>query len=146
MSLLFCSARLMASLSDNAIVLSLVTPRRVRFGSGGSGLCSIVGNKGVGGSSVAEPSGTGVGSADGDCCGTVVTPGTMGWAPGTVVGGTAGGGCGAGCCVAGGAVGFWVSGPGGVAALGVGLADGTCAQLATAVAAIKSAQHSSLLT
>src|SRR6476620_3334488 len=104
MSLLFCSARLMASLSDSAIVLSLVTPKRVRFGSGGGRLCSIVGNTGVGGSSAAVPTGTGVGSADGDCCGTVVTPGTIGWTPGTVVGGTAGGVCGAGCCVAGGAV------------------------------------------
>src|SRR6266404_399208 len=112
MSLLFCSARLTVSLSDNAIVLALVTPSRVRFGSGGSGRCSTVGNRGVAGSCVIEPSGTGVGSGVCVCGGVAVTRGMPGGTPGAS-GGPAGGVCGAGCCVAGGAVGFCVSGPGG---------------------------------
>src|SRR6266851_8902443 len=128
MSLLFSSARLTASLSDSVSALPLVTPRRVMFGSGGSGLGCTVGKTGSRGSSTTGVSVDGDGDGDAkDTAGTVVvTPGTVG-GPGGV--------CGAVCWVAGGAAGLCVSVPGGAAAFGVGLAAGTCAQLTAAVAA-----------
>ena len=48
MSLLFSSARRMASLSESVSVLSLVTPRRVRAGSGGTGRGVADGKSGLG--------------------------------------------------------------------------------------------------
>jgi len=107
------------------------------FGSGGSGLGCTVGKTGSRGSSTTGVSVDGDGDAKGTAGTVVVTPGTVG-GPGGV--------CGAVCWVAGGAAGFCVSVPGGAAAFGVGLAAGTCAQVTAAVAATKSAQHSSLLT
>src|SRR6266498_1978379 len=116
MSLLFSSARFTASVSESVNVLSVVTPRRLKFGIGGSGFCSTVGKTGSVGSSIGIPSGEGDGVGTG-ACGGVVTPGTTG-CPGGVWGAV--------CCVAGAAVGFCGSVPGGrVAGFGVGLATGT---------------------
>lgn len=99
MSLLFSSARLIASFNESGID-SLPTPRRERLGTGGSGFAW---NTGMFGSRK--------GSVDVDGC--VEPPGTL-----------PAGGVGAGVCagiVAGGAVGFVGCVPGGAAGFCVGV-------------------------
>src|SRR5438876_2404454 len=96
----------MASFRESVSVLSLVTPRRLRFGSGGNGRCVVSVKMGSRGS-VPDGEGDAFGSAGGvgDGTGTPVV-GTVGCVPvgGTVV--VPGGVCAAGRCVPGAAVGL----------------------------------------
>src|ERR1700752_624513 len=128
MSLLFSSARLIASFIDNDKVVSEI-PKRCRLGTGGSGFawnCGITGSP----NGSPDPPGTlpagGVGN--GVACGVTLLPG---------------GAVGLVCCVPGGAVGFCVgdvvpgigSVPGGLvgspgAVVGRGVERGTCASAA----------------
>src|SRR5262245_32816365 len=112
MSLLFSSARLIASFRDSGIVAELLMPIRDISGSGGKGLACCNGMFGSGGYcdvSTCPVDGAGTAGVDG-----------FGWVtPGTV--GCPGGACGAGCCTAGGAAGLGLSVPGGAVGGGLGL-------------------------
>src|ERR1043165_5758025 len=131
MSLLFSSARLIASFIDNDTV-SAPTPRRGRLGTGGSGFAWKVGITGSrnGSDGTLEPPGTvpAGGVANGVACGVAIPPG---------------GAVGLVCCVPGGADGFCAgvvvpgigSVPGGLvgslgAGVGRGVERGTCATAA----------------
>src|ERR1041385_2570833 len=116
-SLLFSSARLIASFNVSVSVLSLVTPKRVVLGIGGKGRCSTFGKTGSAcscvGSSVVV--GLAVGSAGGVGCAVAGVTGCGVTVCGVTVDG---GACGGTCCDSGGAVGevFWPCG-----AVGVGI-------------------------
>ena len=110
MSLLFCNAFRIASVSDWLSTLLLITPTRDKSGSGGNACGCVDGKFGSPGSWVTGWTGDGCG------VGPMFTPGGV---------------CGEGCCVAGGIVGGGCCVPGGCVAGLTGVGLGVCAMAVT---------------